>query len=713
MIISDKCVTFTQCITVAFILSVTNSALSQDTTLWLAPKGDPNNFNNNQYECPLWTDVSKFIDLEQIKENNLWIGIHSTIVRDINNDGYCDMFIGFFGNEVETIPFLLLLYNSDSGTFKDNSSLIKNNIGQSFNRKIVSADFNADGILDFVAASHPENITADFSYLDVVISNRSGWEQKTLYSPRRSTNQEGYFHGVSVGDVDNDGDIDIVVANFHDSEGQFTLLNDGQANFKRNYSINNSQLIGEKEAITNEIFDIDSDGCLDLIYAASPTAIAKIAYGTCDGYFGKRYQFIEKIARYKQLFSGDGHELPMDYNFHDFDKDGNTDLVMSIAGNGNWRLVFYKNIGKDLEGKVIFEESSVGINANLLSQGFYTDKSSSDWTPYIELLDINHDGYTDIIKPEFFDGNWGVTFYPQNWVLFGNSNGMFTYANYPLTSAYRGLSAKFIEGRIEFNLQLDYFLNMWANYSVYDPEFPLRGRTEEWIFYYSDKAFSRKSQDGVSRISISRKNVAVELRRVRYDIDRDVSIVSGNFIPHLTSYNPLHVKIALKDNYGVESPLSDNIVVNVLNTPNSTQTNELSSRYFRTFSPSANLNILHNNIGFYDIRESKIFSCAKIQTDGVNSSLQGVTEYSLSISVETGAGYKFYIREAVPFNPNKITNQNGKMPTCSGTFDTSSNRHVDLIQVDDLLYKAIFQLVDLSTLEMNLLEASPVTASNK
>ena len=245
------------------IIFLANSVFAQESLLWLTPKSSPTNFNNNQYECPLWNDKNDLVDLEQLKGNNQWIGIQSIIVRDIDGDGSCDIFVSFFGNEVERIPFLLLLYNATTGNFENKSNLISNNIGQPFNRKTVSADFNGDGILDFAAASHPEKIEKETSYLDIVVSNNVNWKQENLFSPNR-TQQEGYFHGLSVGDVDNDGDIDIVVANFHDSEGQFTLLNDGQANFERFYSINNSELTGEKEAFTNELFDIDLDGCLDI-----------------------------------------------------------------------------------------------------------------------------------------------------------------------------------------------------------------------------------------------------------------------------------------------------------------------------------------------------------------------------------------------------------------------------------------------------------------
>ncbi len=200
------------------------SVYSQTQMLWSKPSHEDDNFNQNQYECPLWVDAINFYDFTK--------GVAlSPIVRDFNNDGYCDVFFNFASWNNEFIPFKLFLYNPISGELEDNSSLILNNVGQTASRKLLSADFNGDGILDVVTVSHPEVEGADLSYLDVVLSNDvGGWEQFTLSTPSRNKN-EGYYHGVAVGDVDNDGDIDFVVANIHTDVGMITYLNDGEGNF--------------------------------------------------------------------------------------------------------------------------------------------------------------------------------------------------------------------------------------------------------------------------------------------------------------------------------------------------------------------------------------------------------------------------------------------------------------------------------------------------
>lgn len=680
------------------IALLAHSASAQESLLWITPKSDPTNFNNNQYECPVWENINDLIDLGKIRGSNDWISAQSPIVRDIDGDGFCDIFVSFFGNEVERIPFSLLLYNTTTGNFENKSNLISNNIGQPFNRKTVSADFNGDGILDFAAASHPEKIEKEISYLDIVISDNVNWKQETLFSPNR-TQQEGYFHGLSVGDVDNDGDIDIVVANFHDSEGQFTLLNDGQANFERTYSINNSELTGEKEAFTNELFDIDLDGCLDLIYAAvnNRNSIAKIAYGTCDGHFGDRFQMIEKISRYESLFIGPAYETPMDYNFHDIDNDGFSDLVLLLTDYSNWRLVFFKNIGEDSEGKVIFSESSAEINADLLSQGFYTDDNSKGWSPYIELLDINNDGYDDIVRPKFFEG--GVNFFPQNWVLFGNEGGLYTYANYPIATPLREISAKLNNGKLIFQFETDFLSKINAHWSELDVDLPKRGTVKEWIVYYSDSSFTEKNSNGTRRASILNQYLTLNTEN---NFGREVAVLSGGFVPRLFSSSPLFLRFSYKDDYGVESRLSDEIVVEHTSSSMGAISGEVTTPAFHSFAPNPILNLGYNNIGVFDSRRGKIFSCVSLLNNGERSR----ASYSLSV---TAKGDVFSITDVALFNPTSLKNQNGELPSCSGVYESPTQIYTDTIQVGTETYRADFKIFDLNKLEMKVIEATRIS----
>ena len=426
-------------------------------------------------------------------------------------------------------------------------------------------------------------------------------------------------------------------------------------------------------------------------------SIAKIVYGTCDGHFGDRFQMIEKISRYEPVFIGPAYETPMDYNFHDIDNDGFSDLIILLTNYSNWRLVFFKNIGNDSEGKVIFSESSAEINADLLSQGFYADDNSKGWFPYIEILDINNDGYDDIVRPKFFEG--GVNFFPQNWVLFGDEGGLYTYANYPIATPLREISAKFNNGDLIFQFETDFLSKINAHWSELDVDLAKRGTVKEWIIYYSDSTFTEKNSNGTRRASILNQYLTLNTEN---NFEREVAVLSGSFVPRLFSSSPLFLRFSYIDEYGVESRLSDEIVVEHTSSSMGAISGKVTTPAFHSFAPNPKLNLGYNNIGVFDSRRGKIFSCVSLLNNGERST----ANYSLSI---TAKGDVFSITDAVLFNPTSLQNQNGELPSCSGVYESPTQTYTDTIQVGTETYRADFKIFDLNKLEMKVIEATRIS----
>ncbi len=541
-----------------FFLFSTVNIHSQTQMLWSKHSFEENNFNQNQYQCPIWVTYDDLF--------NVYPGIHSVIIRDINNDGYCDVFFSFFGwadnngGENEKIPFMLLFYNPISGELEDNSNLISNNVGQTFNRKSVSADFNGDGVLDFINVSHPEKVDKDLSYLDIVLSNQSGWEQFNLSTVNRS-NDEGYYHGVSVGDIDNDNDIDFVVAQWHNSDGMVSYLNDGDGNFTTTLSLVDIPpgLDGiNKQSFTVELEDINNDGCLDLIYWGIGS---RITYGNCDGTFDN-VQVINSSNIVEELTFGNFGYF-MDYDFIDFDNDGDKDLIITETNNG-WGFIFLENKGVDGDGKVMFNDVSESVNENLKNQKFYLDESSKNWVPYIQLIDINNDGIKDIIKSRPFEGNkinfvgdYGNYYYPQNWVLFGKENLKFDYFNYPILTPFSEININKDFKESEINWKTTHLTNVVNPLSEEMIMENLRGEIKDWIVYYRQTPWGDKNLEGVKRITFPNNEI------LKDPLGNNTFSYKVKFQPEFEGNNDIYFRITYVDTNGVENPLSPQIQFSV------------------------------------------------------------------------------------------------------------------------------------------------------
>jgi hypothetical protein len=176
---------------------------------------------------------------------------------DYDNDGYGDLFVGNQQNQYD-----YLYKGNGDGTFTKilNNSLVNyesNTIGASW------GDFNNDGLMDIVINRYDQsstlykNIQSDFvPFLDIEQStygsswgdlNNDGWldlvttsgyydfSENFIYlnngdeSFQKLSLGSGDSRGVSLGDMDNDGDLDIYIANRSD-ENNFVLVNQGNDN---------------------------------------------------------------------------------------------------------------------------------------------------------------------------------------------------------------------------------------------------------------------------------------------------------------------------------------------------------------------------------------------------------------------------------------------------------------------------------------------------
>ncbi|MEM6719226.1 MAG: T9SS type A sorting domain-containing protein [Bacteroidota bacterium] len=259
-------------------------------------------------------------------------------VADIDGDSDLDILV----SEQNSIE---IYYNDGSENFTP--TYINAN---SLSSNIIAGDFDADGYVDFITTSRGQNGPIRF------------WKNilNIGFQPSTVTNVEITAGDILVNDIDNDGDLDLVMSvssGFWTGNHILCFLNDGNANFTErtiNYTQSNEHL---------QILDYDNDGNKDLV----------VKQGNCC----------------LVLFTNDGN-----LNFTATELTNDADLE-------SMRIVDFDNDG-DLDISVVFSSLS---NSDFF--GFYINDGSGNFTLFslenleqgerIQSLDYNNDGMIDFL----------------------------------------------------------------------------------------------------------------------------------------------------------------------------------------------------------------------------------------------------------------------------------------------------------------------------
>lgn len=184
---------------------------------------------------------------------------NAVLALDVDADGDLDLLIGNNG------PNFLLL-NDGAGHFTD-ASADRLPEQSDITQDIEAGDINADGFADLVFANEGAN--------RILINDGKGFftdetDARLGLRPTEETRE------ADLGDVDNDGDLDLVFANVAWSGADPTdklLLNDGKGHFAESDAFPADKVF----SVDADFADIDSDGDLDIITAnLGPGAVTPI-----------------------------------------------------------------------------------------------------------------------------------------------------------------------------------------------------------------------------------------------------------------------------------------------------------------------------------------------------------------------------------------------------------------------------------------------------
>ena len=389
---------------------------------------------------------------EYTEKYSSWSNNGDAVINvDIDLDGDDDIFIatlyhstnGTFNlDEMVPIPSELWI-NNGKGEYERDESIILNGMPKFVHpRNIITVDLNGDLYPEIIVADHGwdgylygDRLEPGGNLVVIESSVDGSYNWKTIGGI-------GFHHGISAGDFDNDGDVDIFSV-AKSAGGLF--LNDGSGHFTSSDLLDR---YNNKEKYYNTVSsDVDGDGKDDIIVLSNSESQPAILYQGLNGFTD--YQVLE-------LPTIEGYGTINDAGFTDLNSDGVKDIVINATGDSS--SSYYK--GNAFYGVILTKNREVGQLILIYKDENY----SEDWVRFIRVEDINSDGIDDIFS---FNKS-------RNFVFLGDGGGKFE-------RKYANVSPEFRSWDIKVDLNNDGYQDVITRQNYLHPDTVTYGSEEEFF----------------------------------------------------------------------------------------------------------------------------------------------------------------------------------------------------------------------------------------
>ena len=240
-----------------------NSTSTKNTSIFGNINESTSRHLRTKYMCKVATK-ERMKPLLRGKDNFL-MSNEMFVYADLYGDGSLELITGNYdeayenkgleGNDIRSRQPHQYMFFSPNPDFKtpDNTKFI-------MARTMFVQDFNGDGIDDVVFVQHgPDYQPYEKQNNKILLSGDEGYTVQKLPGPT------ALHHGGSAGDIDRDGDVDIVITP-GDQNKVIYLINDGKGKFSYKVFLGKNQSWKQTKRYYNSLlWDLDGDGFLDLV----------------------------------------------------------------------------------------------------------------------------------------------------------------------------------------------------------------------------------------------------------------------------------------------------------------------------------------------------------------------------------------------------------------------------------------------------------------
>ncbi|PIN69162.1 hypothetical protein COV93_06565, partial [Candidatus Woesearchaeota archaeon CG11_big_fil_rev_8_21_14_0_20_43_8] len=322
------------------------------------------------------------------------IGAGTTIIDDMNNDGYPDIIIAGIHNGSSWNSYSFIFFGNSTGGFLSDVSI---SLPVSAAYDVIAADFDSDGYKDLVFANYRDD--SGYSMDSKVYYSTGGFSSDNLLDlPTVGA------RSIASGDFDRDGYIDLVIGQIYDGVIYDVNSTVYYGNSTGGFSLADSLTLptfGPRKVIAD---DLNGDGYLDLVFANERDSVSRKINSTV--YFGNStggFSIDDSVAL--------PTEGPLDVIADDLNGDGYKDLIFANSNNGTSR---------NIDSMIYYSNSTGGYSVSD-SLGLPTSGVTD-----VFIDDLNLDGYKEIM---FANPTNGTETIINCTIFFGNSSGGYSVQN--------------------------------------------------------------------------------------------------------------------------------------------------------------------------------------------------------------------------------------------------------------------------------------------